>query len=339
MSARRPGARCRRSLDALEHDDRDLALGSRRVLVVVRPDLVRLRPEALALGSPSAVRARARKTSSFTCSSTSGVFDEVAVPARDPRARLPATRRSRTGRRPRRRSAASYAARRSSGRSSSAAGSSSPPSRCAPPHHRSRGIDRRAPGRTASPHAHSNAPSTSNRVDGSRERVSCHSPSCHSTASPTLSSTDSSCVDATTRPQVPRAAAAMRRRARRSRRRAGPPIRARRRGRRAYAEAFRVEVLDQPRRQLADDPHATISAAAPTMREKRGTVPSRSTCAQNSMSASRPEARTCARSGPRAAPASCGRGPRPRSRRRCARRRARRRSGRRSTRRRARTSP
>ena len=53
-------------------------------------------------------------------------------------------------------------------------------------------------------------------------------------------------------------------------------------------EALRVEMLDQPGGQLADKLHATISAAVPTMREKRGTVLSKSICAQNSMSASSP---------------------------------------------------
>lgn len=52
-------------------------------------------------------------------------------------------------------------------------------------------------------------------------------------------------------------------------------------------EPFGAEVLDLTGRKL-DSLHATISAAVPTMREKRGTTSSRSTCAQNSMSASSP---------------------------------------------------
>src|SRR5712675_3579144 len=52
-------------------------------------------------------------------------------------------------------------------------------------------------------------------------------------------------------------------------------------------EAGRAEVLDRLRGKI-DPPHATISAAGPSKRAKRGTVSSRSTCAQNSISASSP---------------------------------------------------
>ena len=83
-SCSRPGSRCARRgrcggwsrsraerSDALEHDDRDLALGPGLVGVVVGPVRRHLAPHR-GRSSAVAVRARARKTSSSSCTSTSG---------------------------------------------------------------------------------------------------------------------------------------------------------------------------------------------------------------------------------------------------------------------------
>ena len=69
-------------LAALEDDDRDLAVGSRLVVVVVGEDRGHRLPQPRLLVRGSAGWARAWKRSPFTCTSTSGIGQQVQVPAR-----------------------------------------------------------------------------------------------------------------------------------------------------------------------------------------------------------------------------------------------------------------
>src|SRR5581483_8257147 len=183
----------------LEHDDRDLAVGPRPVLVVVAPHLVRPPPEPLALLALGDVRA-SRQNAVEDLDLDVRVLREVLVPAgmlgrpavggddhvavavprvderRRPRpAALPAGRGQQQDRRPLLPDVADLAA----------------------------GLPVAADMVGAVQLlalAHSKSPSTISRRDFTRERVSCHSPSCHSTASPTPSSVRPERVAHTTRP-------------------------------------------------------------------------------------------------------------------------------------------